>query len=311
MANVICSDAFVTRFHADPRVQATELLLQERVPREAILSEPRPAESPRRRRRCRCSRRGGSGRRTRRARTRTSSRTAATRPRVTHAGGGFSTWRDLAVTRRRDDWTSTRAPTTSTCAIPWSGHVWSPTYQPVGQEPDDYDVTFDLEKVDVPPPRRRLRDPAPGHRLVRRRRRGPAAVDHQPRRSAARDRGHQLRRDRAGAGPRTIWRIRRSASCSSRREFDPQSAGLLFSRRRRGARTRRRSGRSTCSASRGGSAAPSNGRPIAHASSDAAARRPVRWRSTAGRCRARPAPCSTPSPPCASACAWRRALSSA
>ena len=33
-----------TRFHADPRVQATELLLQERVPREAILSEPRPAE---------------------------------------------------------------------------------------------------------------------------------------------------------------------------------------------------------------------------------------------------------------------------
>ena len=38
-------DAFVKRFHADPRVQATELLLQERVPREAILAEPRPAES--------------------------------------------------------------------------------------------------------------------------------------------------------------------------------------------------------------------------------------------------------------------------
>ena len=37
--------SFVARFHADPRVQATELLLQERVPREAILSEPRPAES--------------------------------------------------------------------------------------------------------------------------------------------------------------------------------------------------------------------------------------------------------------------------
>ena len=38
-----------SRFHADPRVQATELLLQERVPREAILSEPRPAESAARR----------------------------------------------------------------------------------------------------------------------------------------------------------------------------------------------------------------------------------------------------------------------
>ena len=45
LANVVCDDAFVARFHADPRVQATELLLQERVPREAILSEPRPAES--------------------------------------------------------------------------------------------------------------------------------------------------------------------------------------------------------------------------------------------------------------------------
>ena len=32
-----------SRFHRDPRMQATELLLQERVPREAIVSEPRPA----------------------------------------------------------------------------------------------------------------------------------------------------------------------------------------------------------------------------------------------------------------------------
>src|SRR5213076_3193190 len=40
LANVVCNDVFVRRFHADPRVQATELLLQERVPREAIVSEP-------------------------------------------------------------------------------------------------------------------------------------------------------------------------------------------------------------------------------------------------------------------------------
>ena len=45
LANVVCQDVFVARFHADPRVQATELLLQERVPREAILSEPRPVET--------------------------------------------------------------------------------------------------------------------------------------------------------------------------------------------------------------------------------------------------------------------------
>ena len=53
LANVSCQDAFVGRFHSDPRVQATELLLQERVPREAILSEPRPVRAPRPRPRCR------------------------------------------------------------------------------------------------------------------------------------------------------------------------------------------------------------------------------------------------------------------
>ena len=44
IANMLLDDVFVTRFHADPSVKATELLLQERVPREAILSEVRPAE---------------------------------------------------------------------------------------------------------------------------------------------------------------------------------------------------------------------------------------------------------------------------
>src|SRR6185436_4733930 len=37
MANILGDDIFVTRFHSDPRVKATELLLQERVPRAAIL----------------------------------------------------------------------------------------------------------------------------------------------------------------------------------------------------------------------------------------------------------------------------------
>src|SRR6185369_10781412 len=44
LTNVLCDDIFVSRFHSDPRVSATELLLQERVPREAILAEARPVE---------------------------------------------------------------------------------------------------------------------------------------------------------------------------------------------------------------------------------------------------------------------------
>ena len=106
LANVLCDDAFVKRFHADPRVQATELLLQERVPREAILSEPRPADS----------RTAASTIPVFASRRFKSPHTASPHSqflsngrytaRVTHAGGGSSTWQNLAVTRRRDDRTS-------------------------------------------------------------------------------------------------------------------------------------------------------------------------------------------------------------
>ncbi len=47
LANVLLDDRMVKRFHADPRVQATELLLQERVPRQSPITQPRPAEGTR------------------------------------------------------------------------------------------------------------------------------------------------------------------------------------------------------------------------------------------------------------------------
>ena len=47
LANVLLGDPMVRRFHADPRVQATELLLQERVPRNAPIIQPRPVEETR------------------------------------------------------------------------------------------------------------------------------------------------------------------------------------------------------------------------------------------------------------------------
>ena len=61
---------------------------------------------------------------------------------LTAAGSGYSRWRDLAVTRWRED---------ATCD-PWGsfvflrdvadGEVWSATYQPIGREPDSYSVAF-------------------------------------------------------------------------------------------------------------------------------------------------------------------------
>ncbi len=147
LANVLCGDAFVRRFHADPRVQATELLLQERVPRVAILTEPRPAE--------------GAGltpptpvfasRRFKSPHTASAHMHFLSNGRYTaalsHTGGGFSTWRGLAVTRGRDDRTADSGAHYLYLRDPWSGRVWSPTYQPIGQEPSDFEAIFDLDKV--------------------------------------------------------------------------------------------------------------------------------------------------------------------
>jgi cyclic beta-1,2-glucan synthetase len=146
-ANVICPDVFVDRFHADPRVRATELLLQERVPREAILSEPRPAET----RSTAVPIPVPAYRRFRSPHT-TSPHTqflsnGGYTVGLTHTGGGGSTWRGLAVTRQRDDRTSETGAQYVFLRDPWSGFVWSPTYQPVCQEPDAYDAVFDLDKV--------------------------------------------------------------------------------------------------------------------------------------------------------------------
>ena len=147
LTNVVCRDVFVNRFHADPRVQATELLLQERVPREAILAEPRPSESAGRvpAAPAFASRRFKSPHTTS-PHTHFLSNGRYTTA-VTHTGGGFSLWRDLAVTRRHDDRTSDVASHAIYLRDPWTGRVWSPTVQPAGQEPKEFEAVFELDKA--------------------------------------------------------------------------------------------------------------------------------------------------------------------
>ncbi|HSK10873.1 MAG TPA: glucoamylase family protein, partial [Vicinamibacterales bacterium] len=147
LTNVVRDDVFVARFHADPRVRATELLLQERVPREAILSEPRPAAAaaaappaP-----------VFASRRFKSAHTTSPHAHFLSNGRytlvLTHAGGGWSAWRGLAVTRQREDRTSDSGAHFIYFRDPWSGRVWSPTYLPACTEPDTYEATFELDKV--------------------------------------------------------------------------------------------------------------------------------------------------------------------
>jgi cyclic beta-1,2-glucan glucanotransferase len=146
LANVLAADVMVTRFHANPRVQATELLLQERVPRRAAVTRPRPVEETRF-----AAVPAAAVRRYRTPRTpvphaqflSNGNYTAV----VTNAGGGASFCRGRAVTRYRRD--PTRDPGSQFLYLRdvRSGATWSATHQPVGAEPEDYFVTFLPEKA--------------------------------------------------------------------------------------------------------------------------------------------------------------------
>jgi cyclic beta-1,2-glucan synthetase len=149
LANVLLDNRMVERFHSDPRVQATELLLQERVPRQAPTIPPRPLDEmhvagplP-----------AVTLRRFRSPHTAfphaqfLSNGNYATV--ITNAGGGFSSWRGRSVTKSRHD--STRDPGSQFIYLRdvRSGVVWSATYQPTAQEPEDYVVTFLPERATV------------------------------------------------------------------------------------------------------------------------------------------------------------------
>ncbi len=147
LANVLLGDPMVRRFHADPRVQATELLLQERVPREAAITQPRPVEETR----ATGPAVAQSVRRFRSPHTlwphaqflSNGSYTTV----VTNAGGGASFCRGKVVTRHRED--TTRDPGSQFLYLRdvRSGSVWSATHHPMGGESEGYLVTFLAEKA--------------------------------------------------------------------------------------------------------------------------------------------------------------------
>jgi cyclic beta-1,2-glucan synthetase len=147
LANTLQDGRMVERFHADPRVRATELLLQERLPRAAPLRRPRPAEETR----TRPVLAPGGVRRLHSPHTAwphaqfLSNGTYTTV--LTNAGGGASTCRGRAVTRHRQD--PTRDPGGQYLYLRdvRSGLVWSASHAPVGHEAESSLVTFQPDKV--------------------------------------------------------------------------------------------------------------------------------------------------------------------
>ena len=128
--------AMRTRFHADPIIQATELLLQERTPRNVAVTRPRAEEV-----KADANVREITAPTIRRfnsphdliPRTHLLSNGKYT-VMITAAGSGFSHWQDLAVTRWREDVTCDSWGTYIFLRDVHSGKIWSAGYQPSGVE---------------------------------------------------------------------------------------------------------------------------------------------------------------------------------
>jgi cyclic beta-1,2-glucan synthetase len=147
LANVLTHDRMVDRFHADPRVKATELILQERPPRHAAVMTPTPDEalrvSP-----------AVAALQVRRFRTPHTPfahaqflSNGAYSTVVTNAGGGASFCRGKVVTRSRQDPTCDPGSQFLYLRDVRSGAVWSPTYHPTGSEAVDDVITFTADKA--------------------------------------------------------------------------------------------------------------------------------------------------------------------
>ena len=147
LANVLRRNVMVRRFHRDPRVRATELLLQERVPRFTPTTVPRVAEEVR-------VPAAVAAVPVRRYRT---PHTAVPQAQflsngayvtvVTNSGGGSSSCRGRSVTRWRRDPTSDPGSQGIYLRDVASGAVWSAGYHPAAVEPDEYLATFTSDKA--------------------------------------------------------------------------------------------------------------------------------------------------------------------
>lgn len=151
IANALHNGAMRARFHAEPIIQATELLLQERTPRGVAVARPRAEEV-----RAAADVREFVPLMLRRVHsphdplphTHLLSNGRYT-VMLTAAGSGYSRWKDLAVTRWQEDVTCDSWGTYVLLRDARSGSVWSAGHQPSGVEPDSYDVDFSEDRAEI------------------------------------------------------------------------------------------------------------------------------------------------------------------
>src|SRR6185437_10335088 len=151
LGNVVNDGIMQSRFHAEPIVQAAELLLQERTPRDVMVARPRAEEV------------------SVAAHVRESIPPPVYRvttphdpaPRthllsngrysvmLTAAGSGYSRWRDIALTRWREDATRDCWGSYIYLRDIYSNQVWSAGFHPTGAEPESYEACFYEDRADI------------------------------------------------------------------------------------------------------------------------------------------------------------------
>ena len=149
LANALLDGAMRSRFHAESMIQATELLLQERTPRDVSIARPWAAEAKSAAKIVEIEAPGG--RRLASAHGATPETHLFSNGRyavmLTAAGSGYSRWRDLAVTRWREDTTCDDWGSYIFVRDVRIGEIWSAGFQPSGAEPDAYEVVFNEDRA--------------------------------------------------------------------------------------------------------------------------------------------------------------------
>jgi cyclic beta-1,2-glucan synthetase len=156
LAYLLLDKPMQRRFQSDPQFQATELLLQERIPRAAPFY-PHSAEVT--------GERQSADEQVALLRVFKTPHTPAPEVHllsngryhvmVTNAGGGYSSWKGLAVTRWREDTTRDNAGMFCYVRDVESGEVWSTAYQPTRRPTKTYEAIFSQARAEY---RRRDRD---------------------------------------------------------------------------------------------------------------------------------------------------------
>ena len=151
IANTVFGGLMRERFHSEPMIQATELLLQERVPREVATTLPWATEVKSAAHASDVASSGGRGIVTPHQVPPATQLLANGRYAVmlTAAGSGYSRWGEMAITRWREDATRDDSGSYIFLKDRRSGAVWSAGFQPTGVEPDAYSVDYNEDRVRI------------------------------------------------------------------------------------------------------------------------------------------------------------------